>query len=326
MPALPTAFEVAVFNALTLVAAFALDLVLGDPPESVQRFYPVVWISRLAYFLDVRVRRGNIRREKLFGVLCAVFVIFVFATPCLLIGYLLCLPPPLRYAYVVVGVLVFKMTFTVKGLERFALATLSPNMEKRRVAVAKIVSRDVSQLDVPHLTSATIESTAENLTDSVISPLFYFTAFSAFGSLFHNAALAIFGAMLYRVVNTLDAVFGYKDERYKHFGWFSAKFDDVLNAPLERLAAALLLVSARFLKLQPAAAAGGDGAVKPPIRAAAQALRVRLEKAGHYVVGERFEFPNDEHVRKCIKLVKVSSLVFMAVCVLFLLVFSIKCR
>ena len=315
--------ETIILNVLVLVMAFVLDITFGDPPERLQHFYPIVWVSRLAYFLDARVRRGNARKEKLLGVVCVVLLIFIFATPCLLIGRLLSLQPPLcYYAYVVVGALIFKMTFTVKGLERFALATLVSDVNKRRVAVAKIVSRDVSGLDVPLLNSATIESTAENLTDSVISPLFYFTVLSVLGSFlsvggFSLAALGIFGAMFYRVVNTLDAVFGYKDERYKHFGWFSAKLDDVLNAPLERLAAALILVSARLLGLKPAAA--GDEVAKPPILAAASALQVRLEKVGHYIVGERFGFPDDEHVRRCVKLVKISSLLFVAGCTSLLL-------
>jgi len=209
------------------IIALLIDLTVGDPSEKREKFYPVVWISRLMYFFDRRTRRGDARKERILGVVYPLLTISIFSLPCLFLLYV-----PSEFVYVVLGTLIFKMTFTIKGLERFGRNVIdAADLEAKRAAVGKIVSRDVDDLDTEHLDSAAIESVAENLTDSVIAPFFYFALFG------------VFGAMVYRVINTLDAVVGYKTKRYLHFGWFSAKTDDVLNYIPERIAAGLILLT-----------------------------------------------------------------------------------
>jgi len=288
---------------LIFILALAVDLIIGDPSEKRDKFYPIVWISRLMYLFDRRTRRGDARKEKMLGVLYPLLILFVFALPCLMLYRI-----PSELVYVVLGALIFKMTFTIKGLERYGRNALeAENLELKREAVGKIVSRDVETMDEEHLDSAAIESVAENLTDSVIAPFFYFMLFG------------VFGAMFYRVINTLDAVVGYKTKRYRHFGWFSAKTDDLLNYLPERIAAGLILLTgnSKWSDLKKEVNKAGNKHLT--IAAMSHALQVKLEKKGHYIVGENFERASEKHIEGAIKIMKRSSLLFALVCILVLL-------
>ncbi|RZN38001.1 MAG: cobalamin biosynthesis protein CobD [Methanophagales archaeon ANME-1-THS] len=286
--------------------ALLIDLSIGDPPERIDRFYPIVWISRLMYFLDRRTRREDLRKEKLLGVVYPLLILIIFAVPCLLLPLI-----PSELLYIALGSLVFKMTFTIKGLERFGRAALeATDIEAKRAAVGKIVSRNVADLDTELLDSATIESVAENLTDSVIAPFFYFVLFGIFGA-------GVFGAMVYRVINTLDAVVGYKTRDYFYLGWFSAKTDTALNYIPERIAAGLILLTAKS-KGQKVIPSGPEEHIPLTIRAMSHALQVKLEKKGYYVVGEGYESASESHIEGAIRVMKRSSLLFAFLCLVVL--------
>lgn len=276
--------------------AIAIDLCIGDPPERAERFYPIVWISRLMYFFDRKTERtGKKRRERFLGAVYAILITSVFALPCLLLLFL-----NSELLYIVLGAIIFKMTFTLTGLERFGTnAMVADTIARKRAAVGKIVSRDVSNLDMKHLDSATVESVAENFTDSVIAPFVFFAFFG------------VFGAMVYRVINTLDAVVGYKNRRYQHFGWFSAKTDDVFNYVPERIATGLIFQSSKSRLRDVQFTAAEDVRVHLTIVAMSSALRVKLEKLGHYSVGGAdFEDANAKHIAGSIRIVKRSTFIF----------------
>ena len=305
---------------LIFMLALAIDLAFGDPPERLERFYPIVWISRLMYFFDRITKRGNANKEKLLGVIYAVLIAAIFTIPCLALLMLMSMAPyPYEVLYVILAVPVFKMTFTVKGLERYAQEVIAAtDLEAKREAVSKIVSRDVSSLDIEHLNSAAIESVAENLTDSVIAPFFYFALFG------------VPAAMLYRVINTLDAVVGYKTDRYRHFGWFAARADDVLNYIPERIAAALILLAGGRPRCD---AVERGGRVHRTIVAMCSVLRVKVEKLGHYSVtgrdsssgsGNGYEAPRTEHIADSIRVVKRSALIF-ALCYAMITIVGYMC-
>jgi adenosylcobinamide-phosphate synthase len=282
-------------HALILLIALLIDLTVGDPSEKRERYYPIVWISRLMYFFDRRTMRGDPHREKLLGILYPLLIILLFTLPCFL---LLLIPSDILY--IGIGALIFKMTFTISGLERYGRAVVdSPAIEAKRAAVHKIVGRDVDGLDRELLNSAAIESVAENLTDSVISPFFYFLLFG------------IGGAMAYRVINTLDAVVGYKTDRYLQFGWFSARTDDLLNRIPVRIAAWLLLATSRSPRR---AMLRRENPKNVPLTIAAMShvVGVRLEKRGYYVVGEQYPAATDECVAAAIRMMKRASLLFAA--------------
>ena len=298
---------------LIFMLALAIDLAFGDPPERLERFYPIVWISRLMYFFDRITKRGNAKKEKVLGVIYAVLIAAIFTIPCLALFMLMAYP--YEVLYVILAVPVFKMTFTVKGLERYAQAVITAaDLEAKREAVSKIVSRDVSHLDIEHLNSAAIESVAENLTDSVIAPFFYFALFG------------VPAAMLYRVINTLDAVVGYKTDRYRHFGWFAARADDVLNYIPERIAAALILLAGGRPRCD---AVERGRRVHRTIVAMCSVLRVKVEKLGHYSVtgrdsGNGYEAPRTEHIAESIRVVKRSALIF-ALCYAIITISGYMC-
>ncbi|MBA7538293.1 Cobalamin biosynthesis protein CobD [subsurface metagenome] len=291
-------------HVIIFLIAILIDVTVGDPPEKREKYYPIVWISRLMYFFDRRTKRGNERKEKLLGVIYPIVILAIFALPCLML-----LRIHSELLYIVLGSLIFKMTFTVKGLEGYGRDAMeAKNLEEKREAVGKIVSRDVAGLDTSQLDSATIESVAENTTDSVIAPFFYFALFG------------VFGAMCYRVVNTLDAVVGYKNRRYIHFGWFSAKADDVMNYIPERVAAWLILLLSGS-KLGDLRNRSYENENAPlTIAAMSRALKVKLEKVGHYVVGESFEDARSEHIAGAIRIAKRSTILFAFVCVVVMAV------
>ena len=274
--------------------AILIDLGIGDPPERVEKFYPIVWISRLMNFFDRLTRRGNARKEKIWGAVYAMFTVSVFSLPCLLLIFI-----PCELIYVILGSLIFKMTFTIKGLERYGIKAMeAANLEDKREAVDKIVSRDVADLDMEHLNSAAIESVAENTTDSVIAPFLYFALFG------------VFGAMVYRVLNTLDAVVGYKTTRHINFGWFSAKADDMMNYIPERIAAGLIKLTSDT-RLRRSYKKTETERVHLTIAAMSHALNVKLEKKGHYSVEEvSFEAASSEHIGKAIRIAKRSTFLF----------------
>ncbi|UUZ80883.1 adenosylcobinamide-phosphate synthase CbiB [Paenibacillus sp. P26] len=141
--------------------------------------------------------------------------------------------PWLGYA---VNVWFISTTVAVKGLKDAAMQVYRPladgNLAEARKYAGYIVSRDTSRLAEPEITRAAVETVAENIVDAVVSPLFY--------ALLGAAPLA----MLYRAANTLDSMVGYKNEKYLHFGWASARWDDVMNFVPARIAGLLLVLTA----------------------------------------------------------------------------------
>ncbi len=287
------------------IIAILIDVTVGDPPERTEKYYPIVWISRLMRLFDTITKRGNVRKEEILGAVYAMLTISIFGLPCLMLLFIFIHSELL---YVILGSLIFKMTFTIKGLERYGKKTMEAgNLEEKREAVGKTVSREIVDLDEEHLDSAAIESVAENTTDSVIAPFLYFALFG------------VFGAMVYRVINTLDAVVGYKNRRYEHFGWFSAKADDVLNYIPEKIAAGLILLLSGS-KQGDLRNRGYENNKTAPLTivAMSRALKVKLEKVGHYVVGERFGGARSEDIGESIRIAKISSFLFAFVCIVLM--------
>jgi len=155
-------------------------------------------------------------------------------------------------------------------------------LERARSGLRSLCSRDPSQLSEPELVGATIESVAENASDSFVAPLFYYVL------------LGLPGAVAYRAVNTLDAMVGYRG-RYEYLGKASARLDDLLNFIPARLTALALLLAGALLGKnvraglsiwhRDARTTASPNAGRP-MAAMAGLLGVRLEKAGHYALGD----------------------------------------
>jgi len=268
---------------LTLfILALAWDLLLGEPPV---RLHPVVWFGRIADFLDWRWKRERPIHDFLAGTSTALFVIAFALLLSLLPFYL---PFPLNYA---LAVYFLKSSFAIRSLYEHVAGTVTGNIDEKRKAVSMIVSRDTKSLDEAHLNSASIESLAENLNDSVVAPLFYFLLFG------------LPGALLYRAVNTLDAMLGYRNERYEYFGKFSARLDDILNFVPARLTVLLYLPFGGRKVLRYYRLAKFKLNSDKPMSAMSAVLGVWLEKPGVYRFPGRE--PRNEDIAHALKVYRL---------------------
>ncbi|ACJ16167.1 cobinamide synthase [Thermococcus onnurineus NA1] len=281
---------------VTFVVALLWDFLLGEPPALV---HPTVWFGRLIGLFDGIYRRRSSILDFLAGTSASLFVItFAFA----LSKLPELLPEWLGFA---LGVYLLKSSFAIKSLAQHVENTVRDNIEEQRKYVGWIVSRDVSKLDRAHLNSAAIESLAENITDSIVAPLFYYLLFG------------LSGALVYRAVNTLDAMIGYRDERHEYFGKFAARLDDLLNFIPARITVLL------FLPLSPRKVLEYWGKAKfkinadKPIAAMSAVLGVWLKKEGVYHFEGRE--PTLEDIRRALRIYWIVVGEWIAVVLLLLL-------
>jgi adenosylcobinamide-phosphate synthase len=282
------------------LAALLLDLLLGDPPN---RFHPVAWMgSAIAAARRQAPTQGRVL-PLIYGGLISpggALLVGMFGRLCAAACRLL--PAPLNW---LAEAALLKLTFSLRGLDSAAAAVerelvLRDLPAARRVLSWHLVSRDTSALDTPRVAAAAIESVAENASDGVVAPLFYY----ALGGL----PLAV----VYRWVNTADSMLGYRDPAREWLGKLPARFDDLVNLVPSRLTA-LLLVIAAFLS-----GADGRGAwhywrrdghrtaspnAGQPMSAMAGALGVELEKVDHYRLGAGLRLPATEDIRRARRLV-----------------------
>ena len=218
------------------VAALVVDTVFGDPRSD---WHPVVLIGRAISFYEgiLHPKKGASHGNTfLRGMLT---VLLVLATVGIVVGVLTWishLGGIVLYAAVSTVVLYFTITpraLARDGLEIYHLLK-DGDIVLARKRLSWIVGRDTENLEEGDIARGTIETVAENTTDGIISPLFYFLLFGPVG------------AALYRAGNTMDSMLGYKNERYLYFGRFAARLDDVLNYIPARLTF-LLFVAASFL-------------------------------------------------------------------------------
>ena len=267
---------------IILILALLLDILLGDPPN---RFHPAAWVGNLISWAARRRPRDNPRRELVHG---AAIVLgggmLVAALGELVQRSFRRFPLPLTWLAQAVAL---KTTFALRGLDRAAndvqRALESGDLaEARRATAWSLVSRDTSRLDESLTAAAAIESTAENLCDGIVAPLFYY----ALGGL----PLALF----YRFVNTADSMLGYHSADLEWLGKAAARTDDLLNLAPARLSGALI-AAASLLTGSDAAGAwrimlrDAHRTQSPnagyPMSAMAGALGVELEKVGFYRLG-----------------------------------------
>ena len=221
-----------------------LDLIFGDPQHLP---HPVVWFGKVIAWGERHLNHGLHRRLK--GGLMAVFlIVLVFTLTFLLRHYLLHYSLftihyslfTIHYSLLFDAIIVFYClagTTLIREVRAVFLA-LDRSLEEGRAQVARIVGRDTSELTAQEVRTAALETLAENLSDGVIAPLFWF------------ALLGTPGMLAYKMVNTLDSMIGYRTERYKDFGCWAARIDDVANYIPARLTA-LLMIVASWLIVKP---------------------------------------------------------------------------
>ena len=259
---------------LPLLIGWLLDLLLGDPSWLP---HPVVGFGKMISFGEKRLNKGS--RRMLKGALMAIFLIgFVFA-----ITWFICYPLT-SYFKLFTSILIF---FCLAGTTlirevREVFRAVDRSLEEGRKQVARIVGRDTSELSAQEIRTAALETLAENLSDGVIAPLFW---------------LAVGGVpamMAYKMVNTLDSMIGYRTERYKDFGCWAARIDDIANFIPARLTGLLMVLAAGKPQLVGFVWRNGRKHASPnsgyPEAALAGVLDCRFG-GPHYYFGELFDKP-----------------------------------
>ena len=313
---------------LGLTAAFILDLIVGDPEWS---FHPIRLIGRLIARLEALLRSLSPGRmsEKTGGtVLCLTVIFFTYGTVWVLLygayainGYC---------GFILTGIIVF-FSLSLKSLGNAAQAVrraLAHNDEAgARKLLAHIVGRDTGTLSREEMVRATVETVAENTSDGIVAPLFF--------ALLGGAPLA----MSYKAINTLDSMVGYKDEKYCHFGWASARCDDLANYLPARITGFLLVTGAFLL--------GKDwrNAMKTMVRDAAKhaspnsgypesavagALQIQLGGTNYYggiartahFLGNKGLPLNERAIGDAVRMMYCASLLMFLLCLVVLRVFA----
>jgi adenosylcobinamide-phosphate synthase len=294
--------------------ALILDFIISDPTPEAKlklrfKLHPTVWMGKLTKILEVRLKNQNPKIEKFNGVLLAIVVIAAFTIPTYFILELVHIYLGI-IAYIIIGAIILKFTLCIKLETDWSIAAAKA-IEKEDLEEAKKYAhfsrRDMKNLTGSQIASAVIESMAENLTDFRLSPIFYYIFFG------------VPGAVAFRAINTLDGMIGFKDPEHIHIGWFSATLDTIANYIPARLATLLIVMASAVLREDYKEAwkiAFRDHAKTPSrnhgwlMAAMAGALRVRLEKPGHYVVGDNIGEPSPKHILRALKIRNVVMILF----------------
>ncbi len=197
------------FSLLLIPVAWLVDSVLGEPT----RFHPLVAFGKYAKYIEKRVRSTSGARSQ--GVL-ALLISLLPTLPFIFAAYYL-----QSFFYYFIALLIVYFAMAHRSLREHALEVYTAldngDLPAARYALSKIVSRNTAELNETEISSACIESVLENGSDAIFAPWFWWLL------------AAIPGVLIYRLVNTLDAMWGYKNERYRYFGWAAARTDDVMN-------------------------------------------------------------------------------------------------
>ena len=213
---------------LSLLVGWLLDLFLGDPAWLP---HPVVGFGKMIAFGEHGLNKG--RRRKAKGALMAVLLIVAVFVLVWLIRYNLgAVNLWLAMSFDTLCIFFCLAGTTLIREVREVFRAVDRSLEEGRTQVARIVGRDTSELSAQEVRTAALETLAENLSDGVIAPLFWL------------ALLGTPGMLAYKMVNTLDSMMGYKTERYKDFGCWAARIDDVANFIPARLTALLMVLVA----------------------------------------------------------------------------------
>jgi adenosylcobinamide-phosphate synthase len=284
-----------------LCAALFIDLAFGELPS---RVHPVVWMGRAIQTAEKAFPSHGRHRQFACGALLAFALPIGSVFACLALVAALEPWPAARW---LLGVLILTAMFAGRALgeaaSRVRHALEAADIGAARSALPSLCSRDASALRAEDLVGASVESLAENASDSWVAPLFYYALFG------------LPGAVFYRAVNTLDAMVGYHG-RYEWLGKTSARVDDVLNFVPARLTAVFLLVAGALRRTdvrrglaiwrRDARTTESPNAGRP-MATMAGLLGVRLEKAGHYSLGDAVEPLTPDKILSAWRIVQVAG-------------------
>ena len=294
--------------------ALLLDFLVGDPKT---KYHPTAWMGKLIALLVPFTKSNSARKELLGGILLVSVIVIIVSTLLVVLDVgisLLTIDIVSLIVSITIGSILLKTTIAIRGMQKHALAVVNAveegDLDSARNHLSMIVKRDTKNLDKNHILSGVLESVSENTVDGVTGPLFYYAIFG------------LPGAFVYRAINTIDSMVGYKTTLFKNVGWFGAKCDTVLNYAPSRLTGLVMILGALILgynwkeslyimrrdsrKLESHNAGF-------PMAALAGALGTRLEKMNYYTIGNgSIEFTKS-HIISAITLMKVSSILFCGI-------------
>lgn len=311
------------FIVFSLLFSLAIDVIFGELPT---RIHPVVIIGHLIdFFKNIFIKIEN----RLSGLLTALFVIVI---SCLIAVVILYIVSFNWILFLFVFSILLSSTFSIKMLLNTAISVyddLCESLEKARQSVSYLVSRNTEELTEGFIVSATIESLTENITDSYIAPIFYFTLISVI-LLIINKNYLIFLLLvpfIYRISNTMDAMLGYQTDELNDIGYIPAKLDDILNYIPARISGIVMVLAAcllgydwrnsfKILKRDSRKCPSpNSGYTMAP---AAGALNIQLIKKGTYILGDSNKPIDKDDIKKAVKLSKLTILLFTLIILIIL--------
>lgn len=318
------------YHMIAFALSAALDIIIGDPKNLP---HPIRLIGRLIAGLEKLLYDGTSRFLRFRGAVLCVTVILLTGTVTGLIA-VVSYRIDFRLFIAAEGLLGF-YTLAARSLCDESIKVYSSvadgDTKKARAAVSRIVGRDTDRLDDAGVIRAAVETVAENTSDGVIAPMFYL--------LLGGFVLA----MIYKAINTMDSMIGYKNSRYEDFGRFAAKTDDVFNFLPARISALCMIIATTLL-----------GKSYDTIRAAkvflrdrynhkspnsaqtesvcAGALGVRLAGDAYYFgelvkkpyIGDDIRAIEALDIKRSVRLMYMSEAVFFSVCELLMLVLFLR--
>lgn len=296
-----------------LILALFLDLVLGDPAN---RYHPVAWMgTAIGAARRHAPRQGGLAQLSFGALLVTGGAAITAGLGHLFAGGVARLPALLGW---LAEAMLLKMTFSLRGLstaaEEIESALETQDLpEARRLLAWHLVSRDTTTLNESQVAAATIESVAENTSDGVIAPLFYYIL----GGLP--------GALAYRFINTSDAMLGYRDPAHEWLGKVPARLDDLANLLPARITAALTVLAAVLVGENSSGAwrvwrrdAGKTASPNAghPMSVMAGALDIELEKVDHYRLGAGGRSPAPGDIKRAVRLMRIVPMLIVGLLVL----------
>lgn len=216
---------------LPLLTAWLLDHWLGDP---LWMPHPVVAFGKMISFFEHRLNKGSNRFLK--GALMSLLLVAgIYILAFFLLRWAALISPGLLLTLQILFVFYCLAGTTLTREVRKVFYAVDRSLEEGRKQVARIVGRDTSGLSAQEVRTAALETLAENLSDGVIAPLFWYVL------------LGVPGMLAYKMINTLDSMIGYRNQRYRQFGCFAARLDDAANyIPARFTSFLMILASGRF--------------------------------------------------------------------------------
>jgi adenosylcobinamide-phosphate synthase len=254
------------------------------------------------------------KKEKENGIIFSISLIIIFGLAIYFLTFI-SLHLLRSIAIIIVLALILKITIAIRSMEDYAKAVTDAlercDMHDARYNLSMIVRRDTKNLDEQHVLSGTIECISESTVDGIVSPLFYYSF------------LGPAGAFIHRVINTLDSMVGYFDNYYKDIGYMSARLDTIANYLPARITALLMVISANIIGadwknsiqiLQRDHNKTLSSNAGYPMATMAGALRIKLEKIGHYSLGDGYE---NTTIEKCLTAISIMKMTTILFCIIF---------